>query len=159
MSRAIPTALAGVQLGQGLEGVAEQMGSISLVRNLVSKEGDHDRGGYLMKTGYRPDPTVVHASIGAICCHQLPVAGTDIPRHISITPDRFVGRGGMLGNQYDAFKTFDPREKVPDVIATVNDQRVLDRLSDERVVEDAFAEGRDKPRPRCIVTWSNGPER
>ena len=27
---------------------------------MVSKEGDHERGTYLMKTGYRPDPTVEH---------------------------------------------------------------------------------------------------
>jgi uncharacterized protein DUF1501 len=51
---------------------------------MVSKEGDHERGTYMMKTGYRPDPTVVHPSIGAVCCHELPVGRTDIPRHISI---------------------------------------------------------------------------
>ena len=37
------------------------MGAISLVRSLVSKEGDHERGTYLLKTGYRPDPTLVHS--------------------------------------------------------------------------------------------------
>ena len=55
------------------------MGSIALVRSMVSKEGDHERGTYTMKTGYRPDPTVVHPSIGAICCHELPVAGDRDP--------------------------------------------------------------------------------
>ncbi len=68
-------------------GVAEQLGSVTLVRNLLSKEGDHQRGSYFVKTGYRPDPTVIHPSIGAICCHQLPVGKTEIPRHISILPD------------------------------------------------------------------------
>src|ERR1041384_4430981 len=65
---AIDTALKGVQLAPGLGRVAEEMGSISLIRSMVSKEGDHERGTYNMKTGFRPDPTVVHPSIGAIVC-------------------------------------------------------------------------------------------
>ena len=64
---AISTAVKGIQLAPGLARTAEEMGSIALVRSMVSKEGDHERGTYTMKTGYRPDPTVVHPAIGAIC--------------------------------------------------------------------------------------------
>ena len=111
---AIATAVKGVQLAAGLERTAEEMGSIALVRSMVSKEGDHERGTYTMKTGFRPDPTVVHPSIGAICCHELPAAGTDIPRHVSILPSQWPARGGFLGDQYDAFQTDDPAKPVPD---------------------------------------------
>ena len=61
-----------------------------------------------MKTGYRPDPTVEHPSIGAICCHELPVDRTDIPRHISILPGQWPSRGGFLGGEFDAFQVDDP---------------------------------------------------
>src|SRR5205085_3323024 len=48
---------------------------------------------YTMKTGFRPDPTVVHPSIGAICCHELPIGQTEIPRHVSIrSEERRVGK-------------------------------------------------------------------
>ena len=114
---AIDTAVKGMQLAAGYERLAEQMPHASLVRSLVSKEGDHERGSYLVKTGYRPDPTVVHPSVGAICCHQLPIGSTEIPRHISILPNQWPGVGGMLGKQYDAFKCYDPAAKVPDVVA------------------------------------------
>ena len=83
-TKAIKTALSGIQLAEGFEQLAGQMGSIALIRSMVSKEGDHECGTYMMKTGYRLDPTVVHPSIGAVCCHELPVGRTDIPRHISI---------------------------------------------------------------------------
>src|SRR3984957_12160316 len=109
---AVDSAVKDVQLATGLERTAEEMGSISLIRSMVSKEGDHERGTYAMKTGFRPDPTVIHPSIGAICCHELPAGKTEIPRHISILPGQWPSRGGFLGDQYDAFKTFDPREKV-----------------------------------------------
>jgi len=141
---AIDTALRGVQLAAGYPRLAEQMRHVSLVRSLVSKEGDHERGTYVVKTGYRPEPTVVHPSIGAICCHQLPVGGTEIPRHVSILPNQWPARGGFLGNQYDAFKTFDPAQKVPDIAAHVSDERQQARRADIDVVERAFARGRQR---------------
>lgn len=139
---AVDTSVPGVQLASGLERLAEEMESISLVRSVVSKEGDHQRATYNVKTGFRPDPTLVHPSIGAIVCHQLPVEVTEIPRHVSILPGRWYGRGGFLGEKYDAFKTFDPLEPIPDVTGRVPDERFQRRLEDLQVVDRAFARGR-----------------
>lgn len=141
---AIKTSVPGIQLAKGYERLAEQMQHAALVRSLVSKEGDHERGTYMVKTGYRPNPTVVHPSIGAICCHQLPVGTTEIPRHISILDTQWPGSGGFLGKQYDTFKCYDPAQKVPDIAARVSDERIERRLSDLNVVEQAFARGRTK---------------
>jgi hypothetical protein len=141
-TKAIATPLKGVQLAEGLERVADQMGSIAIVRSMVSKEGDHERGTYMMKTGYRPDPTVVHPSIGAVCCHELPVGRTDIPRHISILTGQWPSRGGYLGGEYDAFLVDDPRGKLPDMASIVTGPRDEDRVRDLDVVERAFARGR-----------------
>ncbi|HEX5443451.1 MAG TPA: DUF1501 domain-containing protein [Pirellulales bacterium] len=141
-TRAINTSVSGIQVAEGYERLADQVQHVALVRSLISKEGDHERGTYLMKTGYRPNPTVVHPSIGAICCHHLPLAGAEIPRHISILPGQWPSVGGLLGKQYDAFQIGDPAGKVPDVSALVSDERVSRRLADLRVVEDAFARGR-----------------
>ena len=141
---AIKTALPEIQLATGFEQLAEQMDSISLVRSLVSKEGDHERGTYAVKTGYRPDPTVVHPSIGSVVCHQLPVAEVDIPRHVSILPGNWPGRGGYLGAKYDAFKMYDPRGSVPDVRPRVSEKRDKLRQQDLDVVEQAFARGRNR---------------
>jgi len=148
-TRAIETRVPGVRLAAGYERLAEQMESVTLIRSMKSKEGDHERGVYLAKTGYRPDPTVVHPAIGAICCEQLPAqsalssAATDIPRHVSILPGAWPSRGGYLGAQYDAFKTYDPQHKVPDVVATVEDRRFARRFEEDLdVVERAFARGR-----------------
>lgn len=141
---AIDSALPGVQLAARLEQVAEQMSSISLIRSLVSKEGDHNRGAQLAKTGYRPTPTAVFPSIGAVCCHELPEGKTEIPRHVSILPDAWPGWGGLLGAEYDAFKMGDPANKVPDLTARVSDDRFDQRLSDLEVVDRAFLRGRER---------------
>ncbi len=139
---AVATAVKGVQLATGLERTAEEMGSIALVRSMVSKEGDHERGTYTMKTGFRPDPTITYPSIGAVCCHELPAAGTDIPRHVSILPNQWASRGGYLGEEYDAFRTGDPAGPVPDTTSFVPRERDEQRLRHLEVVESAFARGR-----------------
>jgi uncharacterized protein DUF1501 len=141
-TKAIATSVPGIQLAQGYEHLAEQMGSVALIRSMVSKEGDHERGTYLIKTGYRPDPTVEHPSIGAICCHELPVGRTDIPRHISILTEQRPSRGGFLGGEFDAFQVGDPKGKLPDVTSAVPSPREQSRVRDLDVVERAFAGGR-----------------
>ncbi|OWK35078.1 hypothetical protein FRUB_09920 [Fimbriiglobus ruber] len=141
---AVDTALKGVQLATGLEHLAAEMQSVSLIRSMVSKEGDHERGTYTMKTGFRPDPTVVHPSIGAICCHELAAAGTDIPRHVSILPGQWPARGGYLGDKFDAFRTDDPAGPVPDTSSLLSAKRDDQRLKNLDVVESAFAKGRQK---------------
>ena len=143
-TKAIGTAAKGVQLAAGLERLAEQMNHVALVRSLWSKEGDHERGTYTLKTGYRPDATVAHPSLGAIVCHDLPGAGVEIPRHVSIMPNEWPARGGVLGAQYDAFKVFDPKDSVPDVTPHVPADRFAQRVEDLKVVEEAFAQGRGK---------------
>jgi uncharacterized protein (DUF1501 family) len=143
-TKAIATRLKGVQIADTLPLVAEQLDACCLIRNVVSKEGDHERGAVALKTGYPPEQTIVHPSVGSILCHQLPESGTEIPRHVSILPDRFAGKGGFLGAQFDAFKTYDPRNKVPDIVARTSEERFARRLADQNVVEQAFAVGRAK---------------
>jgi hypothetical protein len=140
----IDTAVKGVQLAHGLPRTAEEMGSIALIRSMVSKEGDHERGTYTMKTGFRPDPTVVHPAIGAILCHELPAAGVDIPRHVSILSSQWPARGGFLGEKFDAFQSDDPAAPVPDTKTKVAAERDAERLHHLDVIENAFARGRGK---------------
>jgi hypothetical protein len=119
------------------------MKSVALVRSMRSAEGDHERGTYLAKTGYRPDPVTNHPTTGAIICHQLPQMATEIPRHVSILPGTWPNWGGYLGDAYNAFKTPDPRHEVPDIKSRVGRPRLEKRFADLDVVERAFASGRE----------------
>ena len=140
--KTIPTAIKGVEFAAGLEQTASVMQDVSLIRSMVSKEGDHERAFYNIKTGYRPDPTLIHPSIGAIVCHELPEAKIEIPTHVSILPNQWPARGGFFGAQFDAFQVYDPKGSIPDVKARVQDQRMQRRLDSLGVVESAFAAGR-----------------
>jgi uncharacterized protein (DUF1501 family) len=144
---AIKTAAPNIQLASLMPHTAEMMGDISLIRSVVSKEGDHARAAYNMKTGFRPDPTLVHPAIGSVICHQFPNDVLEIPRHVAIMPGLWPPRGGYLGDHLDAFKVFDPKRRVPDVHTRVSEARQAQRLEGLNVVESAFAERRRRDLP------------
>ncbi|MEL7495981.1 MAG: DUF1501 domain-containing protein [Planctomycetota bacterium] len=144
-SKARKTKAKNILLGEGLEQTAEQMDSISIVRAITSKEGDHERAIYNVKTGFRPDPTLVHPAVGSVICHQIKDEReqvVDIPRHISILPGGFPSRGGYLGDQFDAFKVFDPIQPIPDVAARVEKQRQLERINKLKFADEQFLKKR-----------------
>ncbi len=141
-TKAIKTSLKEAQVAAGLERTAEILSNMSLVRSVVSKEGDHERATYNMKTGYRPNPTILHPAIGAIIAHELPNQKIEIPTHISILPGQWPARGGHFGAAYDAFKTGDPSQSLPDLKAKVDDKRQEQRMKSVSVVERAFLQGR-----------------
>ena len=147
-SKARKTNVKGIQLGEALEQTAEQMDSISIVRSLHSKEGDHERAIYNVKTGWNPDPTLKHPAVGSVICHNRDKKDkgiVDIPRHISIVPTNSPARGGYLGDQYDAFKIGDPKNPVADVKANVGQKRFNQRIDDlQNLVDRKFAERRIK---------------
>lgn len=139
---AIGTNLKGVQLAKGMERVAECLDQLSLVRNTVTKEGDHERANYNVKTGFRPTPAIVHPSIGAVLSHQLPAGETEIPRHVSILPGEWPGRGGYLGERFDAFQVGDPQGPIPDVTNRVSSERFDSRLASLKVLDSEFSRNR-----------------
>lgn len=141
-AKPIRTAAPGIPLAEGFGRLAEVMGDVALVRSVVSQEADHERAAYTMKTGYRPAPTIVHPSVGAILCHESADEGFELPRHISILPDQWPARGGYFGSQFDAFQVYDPKGPVEDVASTVPAARRDQRMKDIEVVEEAFQHGR-----------------
>ena len=139
---AIKTSVKGVKIAEGLPRVAEVMHELTLVRSMVSEEVEHERATYNVKTGYRPDSTLIHPSIGAVVCHELPDAGVDIPRHISIFPGQWPARGGYLGAQFDAFQVYNTNGRAGNITARVKPKRMENRLAALEAVEQSFARGR-----------------
>ncbi|MEO1615455.1 MAG: DUF1501 domain-containing protein [Planctomycetota bacterium] len=140
-AKSIGTSVSGLEVSDTLARTAEKMHLGSLVRSVTSKEGDHERAIYNVKTGYRPDPTLIHPSIGSILCHEFEEQ-LDIPRHVSITPGNSPATGGYLGPVYDAFKMGDPKNPVPDLKSPIADERFTKRMKDLELLESNFRRGR-----------------
>jgi hypothetical protein len=141
-SKSIATSIPHVEIADVLPATAEQLHLATLVRSVVSQEGDHERASYHLKTGWRPDPTLVHPSIGAIVCRQSE-SNVELPRHISILSGQWPARGGYLGPSFDAFQTGDPAEGIPNLKARVEPQNLAQRSGQLlETLETEFQRGR-----------------
>lgn len=138
---AIDSSIKGVRLAETMPGLAEQLHRACLIRSMVSREGDHERATYYLKTGWRPEPTVLHPSIGSILCYASP-SNLEIPRHVSILASQWPSRGGYLGPAWDAFKSGDPKDPIPHLTTTASADRIDRRQALLEIMEDEFQEGR-----------------
>jgi hypothetical protein len=136
----IETSASGVSISEHLPHLSHQMKHLSIIRSLDSKEGNHDRGTYMMHTGYAPNPTVVHPSFGSYCSIELgeKLASFDLPHFIAInTPS--VG-AGFLGMSHSPFMVQNPNAPIanlspPNGVDEMREQRRLQMLG---MVEDHF---------------------
>jgi hypothetical protein len=138
--RPIETSAPGVKISEHLPKVAEQMKHLSIIRSLDSKEGNHDRGTYMMHTGYAPNPTVVHPAFGSYCSYELgeKIPNFDLPHCISInTP----GMGaGFLGMAHAPFVVQNPTGKITNLDPPdgVSPERMARRIHMLSRVEENF---------------------
>ena len=124
--KSIKTSLPNIEVSEFLPQMAEQMHDVTLIRSLTSLEGDHARGAAFVKTGYRIEPTIVYPALGAIAAYHQPDPKVEIPQHITLGTDDHFPRGGYLGNEWDAFRVFNPGRSLTNLKAGVNESR-LDR--------------------------------
>ena len=146
----IPTSHKDARISELLPQMAAQLHSCMLIRSLTSKEGDHERGAAFVKTGYRPEPTLKYPTLGAIAAHELPNAELEIPQYMTLAPDRIVPEGGYLGNQWDAFRVFQPGRGLSNLKSRVNPERQADRLQGLDVVSQQFAQRRQFGTKRTL---------
>lgn len=148
--KAIPTRVKGLEIADLYPQMAEQLQDLNVVRSLVTKEGDHERGTYMVKTGYRPDPTLRHPTLGAILETELPLAGVEIPRHIALGDSQWPGWGGFLGAEHDAFKVYNPGYDLHNMQSFRSKESQTRRLANLNVLEQAFQSGRQAQAKKTL---------
>jgi hypothetical protein len=102
-SKAIETAVPGIQISENLPGVAKQMKDLAIIRSLTTPEGDHDRATRLMLTGHRPGQEGVnYPSVGSLFAKELGNVDSELPHYVSISPFQLgdAAGPGFLGPNY-----------------------------------------------------------
>src|SRR5262249_34964951 len=97
----IATKVPGIQISEHLAKIARFTDHMAIIRSLHSKEGDHGRATYLLRTGYLPQGAIRHPSIGALLSKELGEERSELPNFVSIAPFRVLNEGafgsGFLG--------------------------------------------------------------
>jgi hypothetical protein len=107
-SKAISTAVPGVQIAEGWNHVAKVMKEVALIRSMTNKEGNHQRATYQLHTGYAPTGTVKHPNIGCVAASELGDPKFDLPHMVSIG-GATIG-SGLLGVGLEPFVVSDPQK-------------------------------------------------
>ena len=105
----IATSVPGLKISEHLPQLAKHGDQLAIVRSLSTKEGDHGRGTYLMRTGDKPMGPVNYPAIGASLAKQMAErfeypSAIELPSYVSVGPFRAFNREafgpGFLGPRH-----------------------------------------------------------
>ncbi len=100
----IETAVPGIRISEHLPRLAQRMKDITIIRSMSTREGDHSRGTFLMRTGYLPQGPVQYPTLGSLVSKELADESAELPGFVSIGPYRFLSPAaygsGFLGPKY-----------------------------------------------------------
>lgn len=100
----IATSVPGIEICEHLPQLAQQMQHLAVVRSMSTKEGDHTRASFLMRTGYLPQGPVHYPTLGAMLSKELGTEDGELPNYVSVSPYTFLSPAafgpGFLGPQY-----------------------------------------------------------
>jgi hypothetical protein len=100
----IATSAPGLKISEHLPKIAKFGDRMAIIRSMSTKEGDHGRATFIMRTGYLPTGPIQYPSLGALVSKEIGSDENDLPNFISIAPERFLSPAafgsGFLGPQY-----------------------------------------------------------
>jgi hypothetical protein len=102
----IATNVPGVRFSEHLPGLAKHADKLAIIRSLQTKEGDHARGTYLVRTGIRPGAPVAYPTIGSALAKELGATDSVLPSYLAVNPPTALNpdafSAGFLGAEFAA---------------------------------------------------------
>jgi RNA polymerase sigma factor (sigma-70 family) len=91
----IDTSAKGVKISEHLPRLARQAKHLAIIRSMTTKEGDHMRGTYLMRTSRPVDGGQDYPTLGSALAKELGKGREDLPGYISLAPWLLFGTKGF----------------------------------------------------------------
>ena len=102
--REIQTSAPGLRISEHLPNVARYGHRMAVVRGMSTKEADHGRATFVMRTGYNPTGPIQYPGIGSLLSKELGASDSPLPNCVAIAPYRFFNPAaygsGFLGPQH-----------------------------------------------------------
>ena len=100
----IQTSAAGLKIGEHLPKIARFGHKMAVLRSMTTREADHGRASFLMRTGYMPTGPVQYPPLGPLVAKELGKEDAALPNCVAIAPYRFFAPAaygsGFLGPKY-----------------------------------------------------------
>jgi hypothetical protein len=98
------TKAAGLKISEHLPKIAEFGDKMVVIRSMNTKEADHGRATFYMRTGYLPQGAIQYPTLGSLLSKELVRPELPLPNFVAIAPYRFFNpaafSSGFLGPQY-----------------------------------------------------------
>src|SRR5205085_9552652 len=107
-TRAIATAVPGIQVAEHMPRMAGVMNDLAVIRSMTGREGNHGRATYLLHTSYPPSGGITHPGFGSLVAAELGDAAFDLPSFVSISGQSVSS--GFLGVKYAPFVVSNPAQ-------------------------------------------------
>src|SRR5215208_1461135 len=89
-----------VSAGLGLS-MSGWLPGLAAVRSMSTKEGDHGRATYYLRTGNLPQGAIQFPTLGSLVSKEIGDPSAELPNFVSVAPFRFFSQGafgpGFLG--------------------------------------------------------------
>ncbi|HET6880952.1 MAG TPA: DUF1501 domain-containing protein [Pirellulales bacterium] len=135
-TKAIGTAVSGVQIAEYWPLLAKSLDRWGLIRSMTNKEGAHERATYQLHTGRRPTGSLKFPNIGSVVAEYLGSRDAELPNFVSI--GQTIG-SGFLGVSSQPFIVNKPGSLPDDVAHTVPTDHLQRRLAQLREQNREFA--------------------
>lgn len=135
--KAIKTSVPGVSICEHMPELARVANKLAIVRGMTSKEGNHQRAQYLLRTGYAPTPTVLHPSFAAWMSKRFGEPQSGLPAFVSLGGPSLGG--GFFGVEHGPFVVTPAGQLPENVEAAVGPDRLTARKALLGEMEAAFA--------------------
>jgi hypothetical protein len=141
-TRAIPTAVPGIQIAAGWERLAAEMADVAVIRSMTHKEGEHERASYQLHTGYTPTPAVKHPTLGSLVVSEMAPRETELPQFVRIGSYSAGIGPGLLGPGLAPFNVPTPLAMPKNITLPggVDSSRLNRRLELVQDLSEDFAE-------------------
>jgi hypothetical protein len=100
----IATSVPGMKIGEHLPKLATHAHELAVIRSMTTKEGDHSRATFFLRTGYLPQGSVHYPPLGSLVSKEIGDDAAALPNFVSIAPAPFISPAaftpGFLGPQY-----------------------------------------------------------
>ncbi len=136
-TKAIDTSVPGIRISENLPQVAKVMEHLASIRSMTTKEGDHTRATYYLRTGYLPQGPVQYPTMGSFLGKALVKSDCDLPSFISINPFRAFSPAayspGFLGPAWSPLVVGSETDQNQNISFQVRNLKPSERLADNQL--------------------------
>ena len=149
----LDTAVDNMKFGMHLKELAKQADKIAVINSMMSTNGAHEQGQYIMRTGYEKRATIVHPTMG-------PWAETLLGKRGEILPDSVLigestSNAGFMDPSLSPLPIANPSGGVPNTTLIVEGDRFDRRMQMAQKLGKQFVDKFKYTGPKSYVEYYN----